>query len=76
MKKLLMWADQYIRESDWKTLALLKLCLCSIGIIIGLAIPKEKKKFPLIIAAIVFMVTYVPLMVKFSRIAATKRATK
>lgn len=69
MKKLFACADQYLKESDWKDLSLVKFCLCAIGVIIGLAVPKGKKKYPLIIALTVFVVTYIPLMIKFIRIA-------
>ena len=68
MKNLFQWADEYIRESDWKTLAALKFCLCAIGILIGIAVPSKAKKPVLIGAAAVFLGTYIPLMVKFFRI--------
>lgn len=68
MKNLFQWADEYIRESDWKTLAVLKFCLCAIGILIGIAVPSKAKKPVLIGAAAVFLGTYIPLMVKFFRI--------
>ena len=68
MKCLFSCANQYVKESDWKDFALVKLCLCAIGVMIGLAIPKKKKKMPLLIAAIVFIGTYIPLMTKFLRI--------
>ena len=68
MKCLFSCANQYVKESDWKDFALVKLCLCAIGVMIGLAVPKKKKKMPLLIAAIVFIATYIPLMTKFLRI--------
>lgn len=68
MKCLFSCANQYVKEYDWKDFALVKLCLCAIGVMIGLAIPKKKKKMPLLIAAIVFIATYIPLMTKFLRI--------
>lgn len=64
MKCIFTLADQYVEESDWRTIALLKICLCSVGIMIGLAVPRNKRKIPLIIAAVVFLVTYIPLMWK------------
>ena len=67
MKCLFSCANQYVKESDWKDFALVKLCLCAIGVMIGLAVPKKKKKMPLLIAAIVFIATYIPLMTKFLR---------
>ena len=72
MKCLFSCANQYVKESDWKDFALVKLCLCAIGVMIGLVIPKKKKKMPLLIAAIVFIATYIPLMTKFLRIVFRK----
>ena len=72
MKCLFSCANQYVKESDWKDFALVKLCLCAIGVMIGLAVPKKKKKMPLQIAAIVFIATYIPLMTKFLRIVFRK----
>ena len=70
MKKLFECANQYVKDSNWKDWALIKFCLCAMGMMIGLWIPKEKKKYPLILAAIVFTVTYIPLMTKYIKIAA------
>ena len=68
MNKLFECANQYLKESDWKDLALVKFCLCAIGIMIGLSVPKEKKKYPFILAGIIFVATYIPLMMKFGKI--------
>ena len=38
MKKLFEYANQYVQESDWKDMALLKFCLCAMGVMIGVAI--------------------------------------
>lgn len=70
MKRLFYIADRYIKESDWRDLALIKFCLCAIGVIIGVSIPKEKKSFPLFAAVTVFVATYIPLMIKFFKICA------
>ncbi len=68
MNKLFENANQYMKESDWKDLALLKFCLCAVGVMIGIAVPKEKRKVPLIMATLVFVATYIPLMTKFIKI--------
>lgn len=65
MKKLFAYANQYVQESDWRDMALLKFCLCAMGVMIGVFIPKEHKKKAIGIAAGVFVVTYIPLMGKF-----------
>lgn len=65
MRKLFECANAYLEECDWKDLALLKFCMCAVGIMIGLCVPKEKKKYPFVIAGIVFAATYIPLMGKY-----------
>lgn len=68
MKKIFECANKYLQECDWKDMALLKFCLCAMGILIGLCVPKEKKKYPFIIAGIVFVATYIPLMGKYIKV--------
>lgn len=65
MKKLFDCADQYIKRSSWKDMALLKFCLFAIGILAGMQIPKQSRKGVRIAAAMVFTATYIPLMSKF-----------
>lgn len=65
MSRLFEYADRYIKESDWKDIALLKICLCAIGVLIGISIAPKHKKTVMAIAAVVFGFTYVPLMKKF-----------
>ena len=64
MKRLIRCANQYIWESDWKLISLLKFCLLSLGICIGLYVPSQKKKTVFYIAAAAFIVSYIPLMAK------------
>lgn len=68
MKSLFDGANEYVKESDWKDLSLIKFCLCAIGIMIGINVPRKKKKTVLIGASVVFTLTYVPLMSKFLRL--------
>ena len=68
MKKLIRCANQCIWESDWKTIGLLKFCLLSLGICVGMAVPEEKKKTVLRAAFLSFVISYIPLMAKFIRI--------
>lgn len=44
MKKLFDLGNQYLKESDWKDLALIKFCLCAMGMIMGMQIPTKNKK--------------------------------
>lgn len=65
MKKLIQTANLYVQESDWKVFAILKFCLLALGIIIGVNVPKEHKKYVLGGSLAVFIATYIPLMAKF-----------
>jgi predicted histidine transporter YuiF (NhaC family) len=68
MKKLFEAANRYIGTSDWKIIAVLKFCLISLGLMIGMAIGKKYRK-PVFFGALgVFAVTYVPLMVRFYKV--------
>lgn len=66
--KLFDLANQYCGESTWKTLAALKFCLFSIGIIVGVLLPDTCKLPVLVIFSVVLVVTYIPLMAKFIRL--------
>ncbi len=68
MKTLFTYANEYVRQSDWKDMALLKFCLCAAGLLIGVAVPKKAKKPVAFGAMAVFIATYIPLMTKFLRI--------
>lgn len=63
--KLFKIADQYCKESTWKTLALVKFCLFSMGLMAGMKIPEEKKKMFYALSGSIFIITYIPLMAKF-----------
>ncbi len=69
MNKLFELGNQYVKESDWKDLALVKFCLCAMGIIIGTWVSSKNKKLVTGVAAGVFIATYIPLMTKLFRIA-------
>ena len=68
MKKFLEIGNRYAEQSDWKDFALTKICLCAMGILIGLKISDNKKKPIAIIAGISFLITYTLLMTKVFKI--------
>lgn len=74
MKKLFCYADMYLQKSDWKDMAMLKFCLFSMGLLVGMRIPEEHKKKAGIAAMLVFLLTYIPLMTKFIGIVAENEA--
>ena len=46
MKNLFAYADKYLQKSNWKDMALLKFCLFSTGILVGMQVPdKENGNF-------------------------------
>lgn len=55
MRYLFDLADQYIRECDWKDLALLKLCLCAMGILLGAGRAPARWKKPLAFGAVGYL---------------------
>ena len=76
MRKLFEAADRYLETSDWKIIAVLKFCLISLGVILGMEV-KEKSRKPVFIAAVsVFIATYIPLMTRFERPAFTDSRCK
>lgn len=65
MKKIFLMGNLYMKNADWKDLALIKICLFAIGLLVGCIVPKEKRTTAVIVALPVFMATYIPLMTKF-----------
>ena len=65
MQKLLNKANSFLKNSSWQDFVLIKMCLWAMGIIWGMAIPKKSRKPVALIVSIVFIGTYIPLMLKF-----------
>lgn len=72
MKNIFDLGNQYVKESDWKDLALIKFCLCAMGVILGVNVAPKHKKTVTIFASLVFVATYIPLMGKLFRIMLRK----
>jgi hypothetical protein len=68
MKKILDIAQGYLERSDWKTISVLKVCLFSLGVLCGLQICEKHKKPARYVAGGVFLLTYIPLLVKLFRV--------
>lgn len=68
MKKLFEYANVYAGKSTWKEFALVKFCLCAIGVMIGVSLQEKAKKKALGLAGIVFALTYIPLMRGFFKV--------
>ena len=68
MKKIFEYANDYAKQRTWKDFALVKFCLCAIGVIIGVLLPKSFQTVALSIAGGIFVITYIPLMIKYIKI--------
>lgn len=64
MKNLFELGNQYAKESSWKDFALLKLCLCALGIVFGTKVTPKYKETVTRVSVAVFIATYIPLMAK------------
>lgn len=74
MKQIFASADRFLRNSDWKDLAIIKFCLFSVGLLVGMQVTERCKKGVRIAASVVFTFTYIPLMSKYLRILTEKGA--
>lgn len=74
MDRIFAGADEFIKESDWKDIAVLKFCLLSLGLLAGMQVTEKCKKGVRIAASVVFVITYIPLMTKYLRILFGKGA--
>lgn len=74
MKKLLDWANGCIRRRDWKNVALLKFCMLSLGVLIGLALPNRGRRLARQVCAEVFLLAWATLMVDCFRMTQPKGA--
>ena len=72
MKTLFASADEYLQNSDWKDIAVLKLCLLSLGLLAGMQLPEKHRKTARVAAVVIFVATYIPLTTKFLRILVGK----
>ncbi|MCI6639649.1 MAG: permease of phosphate ABC transporter [Pygmaiobacter massiliensis] len=64
MKKLIQLADCYMQKSDWKILVLLKSCLFTLGLLLGMQLPQRFKKPLAKPCAVVFAASWFLLMSK------------
>ena len=65
MKKLIGWAEAYLKVCTWQDMALLKFCLGAMGVLIGIQVPKNRRKIAAWTAGVIFLSTYAALMGKF-----------
>jgi len=61
-------ADIYAKNSTWKDFAALKLCLFAVGLAVGVWIVPEARMTTFWIAVVIFIITYIPLMIKLIKV--------
>ncbi len=66
MEKLLHAGNRYLKEMDLEDMAALKLCLISLGTLMGIGVSQKMKKPVGLMAGLLFLGTYVPLMSRFT----------
>ena len=68
MNKWFSYANEYVKQSDWKDFACQTLACALRGLMIGISLTKKAKKLAAFGAMAVFIATYLPLIIKFLRI--------
>lgn len=68
VKFLFSCAEEYLHRCTWKDMALLKFCLFSMGLLAGMQVLKKDEKKVRAAASVVFVATYIPLMMKFLKV--------
>lgn len=68
MKNLFAVGNRYAEQSDWKDFALTKICLCAMGVLIGIRVSEDKKKPVERLSGIAFLGTYAVLMAKVFKV--------
>lgn len=74
IEKLTNTGKVYLTEMDLEDMAMLKLCLTSLGVLMGLGIPLKLKKPATLMAGFLFAGTYVPLMYRLWSIVSRKQS--
>lgn len=65
VKRAFEASEDYAKQSTWMDFALIKTCLCALGVMIGISVPKESRKPVFGVAAVTYALTYVAIMAKF-----------
>lgn len=65
MNKMIKCANSFIKKCDWTDIAMLKCCLLSLGMMLGMAVARKKKKMLYVLSFFTFVITCAPLVSKF-----------
>jgi len=76
MNTLLDFGRAFIKRMNLGDVALIKFCLCALGILIGTKISEKAKKPVFFTALAVFIGTYIPLIIKLIAVISMKNEEK
>ncbi|MEG2193083.1 MAG: permease of phosphate ABC transporter [Oscillospiraceae bacterium] len=65
MLKLIDKGEKYLKTMRWYDLGFLKVCLLSLGMMLGLCVKDKHKKPCFIVCTCIFVGTYIPAMARF-----------
>ena len=69
MKNPLEAAEDYTKQAGWRDLAELKCCMCALGLLLGLAVPRRCAPARLFAPAALFAAACIPQAAKFPALA-------
>lgn len=64
MQKIKKILNRFFKQMSAADCGFLKLCVCAVGVLIGLNVPKKAKKAAGVAAGAAFLITYIPIMSK------------
>ena len=65
MKQLMQVADAYMKRMTLWDMGLVKICMCAIGVLLGSLASFREIKVVRTVAGLIFVATYVTVMVRF-----------
>ncbi len=74
LRKWLDYGDAYLERSNWRDMALIKICLFALGVLVGTHIAPQHRKGVGVVALFVFVLSYIPLMRKFVDVVRENKA--
>jgi hypothetical protein len=65
MKTIIEHSKKYLDQMNLMDVSLLKVCMVSAGILIGISVPQKHKKKVAAGTSVIFALSYAPLMTKY-----------
>ena len=65
VKPLCSYGADFVKQSSWRDLLVVKLCICAFGFFLGAAAPEKTRKPLMVCSFLAFAATAIPLVTKF-----------